>query len=415
MYSPFIDKKGNPLEIRKVQFKHLEQLKECEEGHHLEFKRDLLDDGKAQLAKEIASFANCEGGWLIVGIEDKTHEINAIEKQDYSQKIGKIITRVTPYPEFETRFLSLPDDKLKGVLLVYVYEGKHTPYICNGVVYVRSGSSKEPIKPADRGNVEYLVEKAKLFNDSLEDFFRRDYYLPFSPILSKSTIPIACIYIKNFDPVKVNLNLFSERDKLIDFVLSSKNNIFEKVQYSMNSIIFMHKSVGPNQLTCILELYYDFSCKIYCPLGNTNDFALNYVRQLFEGYGIDDVDQLNITNGGTVLNALSAVFIIYTKIIDKYHLKNNEVACCVEVENVGGLILYFEGDKYLEFIKSHGVPYAHKDHDKLKVFMGKIKELMKTPLSIILNYMGPAFGLDPANDIELIAESNKILFSDSDN
>ena len=164
-----------------------------------------------------------------------------------------------------------------------------------------------------------------------------------------------------------------------------------------------------------MELYYDFSCKIYCPLGNTNDFALNYVRQLFEGYGIDDVDQLNITNGGTVLNALSAVFIIYTKIIDKYHLKNNEVACCVEVENVGGLILYFEGDKYLEFIKSHGVPYAHKDHDKLKVFMGKIKELMKTPLSIILNYMGPAFGLDPANDIELIAESNKILFSDSDN
>ena len=89
MYSPFIDKKGNPLEIKKVQFKHLEQLKECEEGHHLEFKRDLLDDGKAQLAKEIASFANCEGGWLIVGIEDKTHEINAIENKIIVRKLVK--------------------------------------------------------------------------------------------------------------------------------------------------------------------------------------------------------------------------------------------------------------------------------------------------------------------------------------
>jgi hypothetical protein len=28
--------------------------------------------GKAQLVKEIDSSANCEGGWLIVGIEDKT-------------------------------------------------------------------------------------------------------------------------------------------------------------------------------------------------------------------------------------------------------------------------------------------------------------------------------------------------------
>ena len=156
MYSPFFDKKGQPLSIDKIKYGHLSQLVECDEGHHVEYKLLLEDGGRAQLAKEITSFANCEGGWLIIGIDDKTKKIQPIDKQDYSQRIGKIATRISPMPEFSTRFLASPDNKRTGVLVVY--EGKNAPYICNGSVYVRSGSSKEPIKPADRGNIEYLFE-----------------------------------------------------------------------------------------------------------------------------------------------------------------------------------------------------------------------------------------------------------------
>ena len=75
MYSPFLDKKRRPLPIEKIKYQHLEQLADCDEGHHVEYKLLLDDGGKAQLAKEITSFANCEGGWLIVGIDDKTKEI----------------------------------------------------------------------------------------------------------------------------------------------------------------------------------------------------------------------------------------------------------------------------------------------------------------------------------------------------
>ena len=80
MYSPFMDKKGNPLTISKVKYTHLSQLHDCDEGHHLEYKKLLEDGGKAQLAKEIASFANCEGGWLVVGIDDKTRDFIPIDK-----------------------------------------------------------------------------------------------------------------------------------------------------------------------------------------------------------------------------------------------------------------------------------------------------------------------------------------------
>lgn len=82
MYSPFSDSKGRPLAIEKVKFSHLSQLVDCDEGHHVEYKLLLEDGGKAQLAKEITSFANCEGGWLIVGVDDKTKEIKPIDKQD---------------------------------------------------------------------------------------------------------------------------------------------------------------------------------------------------------------------------------------------------------------------------------------------------------------------------------------------
>lgn len=42
--------------------------------------------------------------------------------------------------------------------------------LCNGSIYVRSGSSKEPIKPADRGNIEYLYERSKEYIKEIEDF-----------------------------------------------------------------------------------------------------------------------------------------------------------------------------------------------------------------------------------------------------
>ena len=87
-------------------------------------------------------------------------------------------------PEFSTRFLTTPKDKTRGVLVVYVYEGRNAPYICNGSIYVRSGSSKEPIKSADRGNIEYLYKRSKIYNKQIENFCKRDFHLPYNQKVS---------------------------------------------------------------------------------------------------------------------------------------------------------------------------------------------------------------------------------------
>lgn len=420
MYSPFYDQKGKALTINQLKYHHLEQLMDCDEGHHLEFKKLLEDNGKAQLAKEIASFANCEGGWLIIGMDDKTREIVPIDRIDYSQKIGKIACRISPMPEFETRFLPMPEDKNKGVLVVYVYEGVNAPYICNGSVYVRSGSSKEPVKPADRGNIEYLYERSRLNRQEVEAFCHRDYYYAYNKILMKTTpSPIANIYLKNLSAKKdKRLNYYKKRDEVIAFVKQSLP-LFEHISYSMNSIIFMHKTIypGTNGATFIFELYYDWSCKISIPLGTSGDDELEQFRNQFNYLGIRRslLENFKIANGTTVCNALFGGIHLFASIAKKYKLKAKDYAFCTEFENIGDMVLAFHGTAFNNYIKTYGVPYAHKETNRTKIDYfndGSNFKFDNLAGAYVVDYLAAAFGYRSDSISEILRESNAILLAE---
>ena len=420
MYSPFIDEKGNVLTISKLKYSHLTQLKDCDEGHHLEYKKLLEDGGKAQLAKEIASFANCEGGWLIVGIDDKTQEINPIDRCDYSQKVGKIACRISPMPEFETRFISLPEDKTKGVLVIYVYEGRNAPYICNGSVYVRSGSSKEPIKAAERGNIEYLYSRSRIYTEEVEKFCTRDYYFAYNRITQKSTsASIASIYMKNISMKKDRrLNIYKKRDDLIKFV-KTHLSLFEHITYSMDSIIFMHKMIfpGSNSATFIFEIYYDWSCKMIIPIGCTGDEQREEFKDLFNQFGIRRkvVDNFQIADGNVICNALFGGLKLFEDIANEYNLKEKDYAFCAEFENAEDLVLAFKGDKFNAYVATYGVPYAHKEINRSPIVYLHNQPNMKFSVlatSYLLDYIGAAFGYRSDSIAEIINESNQLLLDD---
>lgn len=415
MYSPFFDSKGNPLSIERIKYHHLEQLADCDEGHHLEYKLLLEDGGKAQLAKEITSFANCEGGWLIVGIDDKTKEIKPIDKKDYSQRIGKIATRISPMPEFSTRFLTIPEDKTKGVLVVYVYEGKNAPYICNGSIYVRSGSSKEPIKSADRGNIEYLYESSNGYKREIENFCKRDLYLPVNDVRHRRiTYPIANIYLKNISSKQNRfLNWYTNRDKLIEFV-RSKYNIFENISYSMDSIIFMHKTIIPGTYTAtyVFELYYDWSCKIIVPIPFINESDKNKVISLLRNLGIaeESIEKIPLTNGFDVFSKLVSGMIVFEGIAKKYHLKEKDFVYSFELENAEQAVACFTSSKFTEYIKQYGLPYAHMDHNKRNtIYLRDYPKVSFVDLrdSMIKNDLGSSFGFRSDNIFEIWTDSYK--------
>ena len=420
MYSPFIDEKGNTLPISKLKYSHLMQLKECDEGHHLEYKKLLEDGGKAQLAKEIASFANCEGGWLIVGIDDKTREIIPVDRCDYSQRIGKIACRISPMPEFETRFITLPEDKTKGVLVIYVYEGRNAPYICNGSVYVRSGSSKEPIKAAERGNIEYLYSRSRIYTEEVEKFCTRDYYFAYNRVIQKTAnIPVASIYLKNTSMKNDRrLNIYKNRDTLIEFV-KSKFSVFEHVTYSMDSIIFMHKNILPGSKggTFIFEIYYDWSCKIIIPIGCSSDDQREDFKDLFHRLGVRStfLDDVQIADGTSICSALFGGLKLFADIAKKYSLKEKDYAFCTEFENSGDLILAFWGDKFKDYIRANGIPYAHKEINRSEIEYlrnGTKVKFSDLAASYLLDYIGAAFGYRSDSIAEIISESNHILIGD---
>lgn len=408
-------KKGCSLSIEKVKFNHLEQLKECDEGHHLEYKLLLEDNGKSQLAKEIASFANCEGGWLIIGIDDKSKELKPIKKYDYSQKIGKIATRITPMPEFSTRFITMPHSKNEGILLVYVYEGRNAPYVCNGSIYVRSGSSKEPIKPADRGNIEYLYERSKEHITEIEDFCQRDYFYSYNNLLQqKVTYPVANIYLKNISSKRDGfLNTYANRDKFIEFI-KSKYNVFEHISYSMRSIIFMQKFIlpGSNSGTFVFELFYDWSCKITVPIGLSNGNRKNDYLNIYTelGYDKEKVENFQLASGSDIFTALFFGMRLFENIANQYKLKEKNYAFCLEIENAGDTVIAFDGDKYKKYIEKYGIPYAHKETNKSKIsFLRDFPKVRFKDLSysMLADNLGAAFGFRSDSVLGILQDSNK--------
>ncbi len=123
-YSPFIDKKGNKIGLEKLRFANILSIEEngIEEGYKVEFKSKWDDNFKKKhLCQTIASFANAEGGWLIVGLEDNTGKYIGIDKQrtDFSQTISQKLMEVTPRPKFDCRFLHETSDKKRGVLVIH--------------------------------------------------------------------------------------------------------------------------------------------------------------------------------------------------------------------------------------------------------------------------------------------------------
>lgn len=415
MYSPFFDSKGNALTIDKLKYGHLEQLLDCDEGHHLEYKLLLKDDERAQLAKEIASFANCEGGWLIVGIDDKTKEIKPIEKKDYSQRIGKIITRISPMPEICTRFLTCPNNKNMGVLIIYVYEGNNAPYICNGSVYVRSGSSKEPVAKADRGNIEYLFERSNLYKKRIEDFCKRDTFYAYDNISQqKVTYPIANIYLKNISMKNNDFFVtYKNRDDFIQFV-KEQYDIFNSIGYSMSSIVFKQREILPcsNAATYIFEMFYDWSCKISVPLGVSEGEEKEEFIEILSSAGIDEetARRFRIANASTLFNSIFLGLVLFSKIAKKYKLVEKNYAVCVEIENAQETVAVFYGDEYLKYVSEHGIPYAHKENNKTKIHF--LKEYAKITFSnltttLIADNLGAALGFRSDSVFKMMKDSNK--------
>ena len=111
---------------------------------------NLTDPTRDRLAKELAAMANAKGGWLILGINDKTRSVVGIphDNLDALEELVRNVCQDSIKPELPVVIYrrELPGDAgdLKSVVLVGVEQGLYVHQAPEGY-FRRCGSSARPM------------------------------------------------------------------------------------------------------------------------------------------------------------------------------------------------------------------------------------------------------------------------------
>ena len=168
-YSPF-DKR-----IEDLLPEDLDVLKDANEGWYIEYKSELVS--ATALAKAISSFANTYGGWLFLGVKErsKTDSVAGLfpgiakqEMESAIQRLRKSSTdHLNPTPYFKTKALAGPCESIglpqgRSVLAVEIPESNTAPHIHkDGRIYRRVADGSEPKYETDRFILDQLWGRAE--------------------------------------------------------------------------------------------------------------------------------------------------------------------------------------------------------------------------------------------------------------
>ena len=98
------------------------------ESANIEFKVEVPKKSEKYI-KSVIAFANTAGGKIIIGVDDKTHEIIGVDKNEVFKIIDNITNTISEmcYPQI---FPSIEVDTIeeKSVIVIEVYPGACRPY-----------------------------------------------------------------------------------------------------------------------------------------------------------------------------------------------------------------------------------------------------------------------------------------------
>ena len=122
------------------------KMRDAAETGKVQFKERIYNN-KSEIAEEMVAFSNSRGGTLVIGINDKNGNINALsykETQDTTNMLTNIASEnVVPPILIETESVSVQGG---NVVVVNIKEGINKPYHDNkGVVWVKNGTDKRKV------------------------------------------------------------------------------------------------------------------------------------------------------------------------------------------------------------------------------------------------------------------------------
>jgi predicted HTH transcriptional regulator len=137
------------MEIKLMTGQELLEIIKGGESSRVQFKERLPHQDS--FAHELIAFSNSKGGIIIIGVNDKTGEINGLsfeEIQQINQQLPNIASqKVYPPVYLTTETVTVNDSRL---IVVNVEEGLSKPYKdSNGIIYIKNGSDKRKVTSND--------------------------------------------------------------------------------------------------------------------------------------------------------------------------------------------------------------------------------------------------------------------------
>ena len=123
------------------------KLRDSAEQTRVQFKERVTSDNKYDVSCEMTALSNSHGGMVVVGINDKTGDINPLsyqEVQETTNMLGSLASEgVVPQILIDTETIAVDGGNL---VVATIKVGLNKPYHdSNGIVWVKQSSDKRKV------------------------------------------------------------------------------------------------------------------------------------------------------------------------------------------------------------------------------------------------------------------------------
>lgn len=180
-------------DVENVVGQDLVVLKEVAEGWFVDYKREMIKP--RELGKHLSAFANQQGGFLFIGVEEdkQTMKANAFPGVPTSSLSSVRVqlreatsNHIVPEVFFTIKVIEGPISELglpadRSIVIVAIPESNNTPHIhSSGRIYRRVADQSDPKPETDRSVLDLLWGKRRRLAEATEEFLKD------LPVLSKA-------------------------------------------------------------------------------------------------------------------------------------------------------------------------------------------------------------------------------------